>query len=119
MRKRFLAFFACLGVLYSCSKSSEDKPEGACSGTAGPKFTAVRQVVQTNCVSCHNATITNGGMNWTIDCNIVANSGRIKARAVDAYGTSTQMPQPPNAGLSTSDRQKITDWIAAGGRYTD
>jgi uncharacterized membrane protein len=123
MRKSFLALLASLGllttVLYSCSKSSEVKSEEPCFGMAGPKFTAVRQVVQSNCVSCHNSTTANGGMNWTVDCNIVANSGKIKTKAVDAHGTPTQMPPPPAAGLSASDRQKITDWIAAGGRYTD
>jgi hypothetical protein len=29
------------------------------------------------------------------------------------------MPQPPNAALSVADRKKITDWINAGGKYTD
>lgn len=123
MRRNSLALLTSLALLvtisYSCSKDSDEESANACSGTAGPKFTAVRQVVQINCVSCHNATTTNGGMNWTVDCNIVANSGRIKVRAVDAFGTPTQMPQPPNAGLSAADRQKITDWIAAGGQYTD
>jgi mono/diheme cytochrome c family protein len=86
---------------------------------AGTLFASVKSILQTNCVSCHNASNTQGGMNWTVDCNIVSNSARIKARAVDAHGTSNQMPPPPNAGLSAADRQKITDWIAAGGRYTD
>lgn len=104
---------------YSCSKDSDEEPASACSGTAGPLFTSARQVVQTNCVSCHNSTTTNGDMNWTVDCNLVANSSRIKARAVDAHGSPTQMPPPPNAGLSAADRQTITDWIAAGGRFTD
>lgn len=86
---------------------------------AGSLFSAVKAVVQANCLSCHNASNTNGGMNWAVDCNIVANSARIKARAVDAHGTAQQMPPPPAAGLSAADRQKITDWIAAGGRYTN
>jgi uncharacterized membrane protein len=127
MRKNLSFLFACATLLavlcYSCSKSSNDEepppPGGACSGTPGPLFLAVKQVLQTNCVSCHNNSIANGGMNWTVDCNIVANSARIKARAVDAHGTANQMPPPPNAGLSAADRQRITDWIAAGGRLTN
>ena len=86
---------------------------------AGALFSAVKAVLQTNCVSCHSAGNTQGGMNWAVDCNIVSNSARIKARAVDAHGTPQQMPPPPAAGLSAADRQKITDWIAAGGRYTN
>jgi hypothetical protein len=29
------------------------------------------------------------------------------------------MPQPPNPALSLADRQKITDWVNAGGKFTD
>lgn len=92
---------------------------GECSGTAGPLFTAVKAVLQANCVSCHNASNSQGGMNWAVDCNIVTNRARIKARAVDAAGTANQMPPPPNPPLSTADRQKITDWIAAGGNFSN
>jgi uncharacterized membrane protein len=86
---------------------------------SGPLFSAVKAVLQANCVSCHNASTANGDMNWSSDCNIVTNSARIKARAVDAHGTASQMPPPPNPGLSADDRKKITDWIAAGGRYSN
>jgi cytochrome c551/c552 len=89
------------------------------TATAGPLFSAVRSVIQTFCVSCHNNSVQNGGMNWEVDCNIVAHKDRIKTRAVDQAGTSTQMPQPPNPALSTADRQKILDWINAGGTYAN
>jgi len=82
---------------------------------AGPLFSAVRNVLQANCVSCHNSSTPNGGMDWTIDCNIVNNRERIRARAVD--GNPSAMP--PTGLLPASERQKITDWINAGGRYTD
>ncbi|MGZ8559646.1 MAG: c-type cytochrome [Chitinophagaceae bacterium] len=82
-------------------------------GTAGPLFAAVKALVQANCQSCHNNTIANGGMNWTVDCNIVANRTRVKARAVDE-GT-----MPPGGPLAQADKDKITAWINAGGRFTD
>lgn len=85
---------------------------------AGALFAAVKTVIQANCVSCHNGTVANGGMNWEVDCNIVANSARIKVRAVDQAGTASQMPQGA-AALSAADQKKITDWITAGGKYTD
>jgi hypothetical protein len=49
---------------------------------AGPLFTAVRSIIQTNCAvaGCHNGSQS---PNFTIDCNIAANAGRIKLRAVD------------------------------------
>jgi cytochrome c5 len=82
---------------------------------AGPLFTQVKTVLQNNCESCHNNSIANGGMNWSVECNIVTNKARIKARAVD--GNPSAMP--PTGLLPAGERQKITDWINAGGRYTD
>ena len=84
---------------------------------AGNLFSQVRALLQANCVTCHNPNNANGGMDWTNDCNIVANRARIKARAVDAAGTGNQMPQPPNPPLSAADQQKIVDWINAGGQF--
>ncbi|MCB9056684.1 MAG: hypothetical protein H6549_12585 [Chitinophagales bacterium] len=100
------------------------KDANSCVGTtgavvgnlpAGPLFSAVQSMMQTNCAPCHNNTIQNGGMNWTIDCNIVTFKDRIKARAVDANPSS----MPPTGLLPLSERQKIIDWINAGGKFTD
>jgi hypothetical protein len=52
-------------------------------------------------------------MNWTVDCNIVANKARIKVRAVD------ESSMPPGAPLSAADKKKITDWITAGGEINN
>ena len=82
-------------------------------GTAGPLFTAVRNLMTSKCQSCHNNTVQNGGMNWEVDCNIVINKSNIKNRAVD-LGT-----MPPTGPLSSTDKATITDWINAGGKYTD
>lgn len=100
----------------SCSQTATVTVGAAPAGTL---FSAVKAILQSNCVSCHNGSNANGGKNWEVDCNIVANADRIKARAVDAFGTANQMPPPPRTGLSAADRQKIVDWIAAGGRYTN
>jgi hypothetical protein len=81
----------------------------------GPLFSAVKSLLQAECVTCHNASNANGGMDWTVDCNIVANSSRIKVRAVDGVPS----PMPPTGLLPLAERQKITNWINAGGRYTD
>lgn len=86
-----------------------------CSGTPGPLFTAVKSLVQTNCVSCHNATVANGGVNLSTDCAIVSAKDRIRIRAVDG----TPSPMPTGGLLPLSERQKITNWINAGGRLTD
>ena len=86
-----------------------------CSGTPGTLFTAVKSLVQTNCVSCHNATTANGGVNLSTDCAIVSAKDRINARAVN--GTGGWMPT--SGALPATERAKITNWINAGGRITD
>lgn len=98
------------------------KDVNGCTGTAsvtiaaaaaGPLFIAVKEMMTNNCSSCHNNTTANGGMNWTVDCNIVLNKERIKVRAVD------QGSMPTTGPLSQANKDKITAWINAGGRFTD
>jgi hypothetical protein len=89
------------------------------AAAAGTLFAAVKQIIASNCTGCHSGAAPAAGKDWTNDCNVVANAALIKTRAVDQAGTASQMPQPPNAALSVADRQKITDWINAGGKYTD
>lgn len=82
---------------------------------AGPLFLQVRTLIQNNCLYCHGSTLPGGGVSYSNDCDIVTNKMRIKARAVD--GNPSPMPQ--TGLLSVSERQKIIDWINAGGRFTD
>jgi hypothetical protein len=109
------------------SHSFGAKDNGGCVKTAtitvstvaaGTKFSDVKAIIQANCAvsGCHNGTQS---PNFTVDCNIAANSSLIKTRAVDDANTANQMPKPPRAALSQADRDKITAWVTAGGRYTD
>ena len=101
------------------------KDANGCTGTqgsivvgtrsAGPLFTAVRTLIQNNCVSCHNATTANGGVNLSNDCAIVSAKDRINVRAVQG----TPSPMPTSGLLPANDRLAITNWINAGGRVTD
>lgn len=84
------------------------------SGTAGALFTKVKTLMAAKCQSCHNNSVQNGGMNWQVDCNIVANQARIKERAVDIG----DMPKG-GPSLTQSEKAIITDWIAAGGAFTN
>lgn len=95
-----------------CSGSSSVQVLNA---TPGPLFQAVRQVLDNNCVSCHNSVVSEGGMNWTIDCNVINFRDRIQQRAVS--GNPSAMP--PTGLMSSTERTKITNWINAGGRFTD
>lgn len=87
----------------------------------GSLFSAVKTVINTNCAisGCHSGSTPAGNIDFTNECNIVANANRIKVRAVDNFGTGNQMPPPPNSGLSQNDRNAITNWVNAGGLYTN
>jgi hypothetical protein len=81
---------------------------------AGPKFAAVKAMMQTNCAvtGCHNGSQS---PNFTVDCNIVNNADRIKARAID----SSPSVMPPTGSVGQTDKDKITTWINAGKKFTD
>jgi hypothetical protein len=110
--------------LAAATYSITAKDANGCSGTAsatvsnqaaGPLFLAVRNLLNDNCVGCHNNTLSEGGMNWTVDCNIVSFRERINQRAVHASPSA----MPPTGLLPAAERNKITNWINAGGRFTD
>lgn len=82
-------------------------------GTIGPLFTAMKDLVNTRCKSCHNNALANGGMNFEIECNIIKSKARIKVRAVDE-GT---MPQ--TGALPQSEKDIISTWLTAGGTFTN
>jgi large repetitive protein len=84
---------------------------------AGVNFSAVKAVLATNCAfaGCHAGASPQNGLDFTIDCTIVAQSARIKARAVDANPSV----MPPSGALSAADKLKITNWIAAGGQHSN
>jgi SprB repeat len=89
--------------------------------TPGTLFAAVKVIINANCATsgCHSGAIPTGGIDFTQDCQIVANAARIKVRAVDNFNTVNQMPPPPAAGLSINDRNAITNWVNAGGLYSN
>jgi mono/diheme cytochrome c family protein len=112
------------GSLAAGSYTFIAKDANSCTGTnvatvqqaaAGPLFTQVKAILQANCGGCHGATNPTAGINLTDDCIIVAQKNRVKARAVD-FNPSVM---PPSGAISAADRQKITDWINAGGRHNN
>ena len=94
-----------------CEKSVSVTVQSA--GTAGALFTDVKNLVAAKCQSCHNASNANGGINFDIECNIISNKARIKVRAVD------QGTMPQTGPLQQSDKDRISNWINAGGTYTN
>jgi hypothetical protein len=82
---------------------------------AGPLFSGVKTLIYSQCKPCHVNGGSNGGVNFDSDCNIVLKKDRIKARAVDGNPS----PMPPNGPLTAAEKQKIVDWINAGGKYSN
>ncbi len=85
---------------------------------AGPLFLAVKAVLAVNCAipGCHSLPSPQNGLDFADDCTIVSQGLRIKARAVDA--NPSQMP-PTGPPLSNADKQKIIDWLNAGGKHNN
>jgi large repetitive protein len=81
----------------------------------GPLFTNVKAVLATNCAfaGCHGGANPQSGINFADNCTIVAQKDRINARAV-VVGN-----MPPSGAISAADKQKITDWINAGGKFSN
>jgi hypothetical protein len=82
--------------------------------TAGPLFSAVKTLIQNNCAisGCHGDVQS---PIFTDQCTIVANSALIKLRAVDGNPS----PMPASGLLPASERQKIIDWVNAGGQFNN
>lgn len=98
--------------LDNCTKAATATISAVSTGTL---FNNVKTLIFTECKPCHVNGGNNGGVNFDNDCNIVAKKDRIKARAVD--GNPSFMPT--NGTLSAAQKQKIIDWIDAGGKYTN
>lgn len=111
----FVFFFIIMNIV-ACFKNDtrEITPVAStCSGTPGPLFNAVKALLASKCVRCHNTGLANGGKDFSIECNIVTSSARIKIRAVD------EGSMPPTGTLPATDKTTIANWINAGAKYTD
>jgi hypothetical protein len=82
---------------------------------SGPLFASVKSLFAVNCTPCHTGNNPQAGLDLTQNCSIVSNWDKIRIRAVD--GNPSPMPQ--SGLLPLSERNKITNWINAGHRYTD
>lgn len=118
---RFILLTLCFLILFalSCSKTdtaptTPPNPGGTCStATPGTLFKEVKTLLANNCVSCHNPNGQMPNVDFRDNCVIQTKAAQIKERAVD-LGT-----MPPSGPLSKADKDKITTWVAAGGKVTD
>ena len=103
-------YSAPLLVSYLKSETTEVSKEGG-KGIAPNE--AVQRIILSKCAvsGCHNSISSQAGIDFQITSNIDVYRNRIKARAIDAAGTGSQMPQPPNAALSKAEKKIILDWL--------
>jgi hypothetical protein len=103
-------YSAPLLVSYLKSKTTEVSNEG---GKRIAPNEAVKSIILSKCAvsGCHNSISSQAGINFQITTNIDVYRDRIRARAIDAAGTVSQMPQPPNLALSKADKKIILDWL--------
>ena len=84
------------------------------AGAAGPKFTAVRNLLNARCIVCHSGATPAAGKDWSNNCVVVTNKALINNRAVVIGDMPLGGPT-----LSAGEKAVITDWINAGGQLTN
>jgi SprB repeat/Cytochrome C oxidase, cbb3-type, subunit III len=111
-----LPFGAVTYVVKDANGCTSNGSSSIAYGPAGTGFTAVKNIMNTYCTSCHGATSPQSGINFTDDCTIVSKAARIKARCVDL--NPSQMP-PSGPGVTAAEKAAITAWVTAGGNYNN
>jgi|CXWL01.1.fsa_nt_gi hypothetical protein len=99
-----------------CTKTAAAVVANAASG---PLFAQMRTLISTRCngSGCHMNGANAAGYNFDNDCSIVAKWSQINQSCV-TY-TMARMPKSPQPFFTAAEKQKVTDWINAGHRYTD
>jgi uncharacterized membrane protein len=106
-----------LSVVFSLlSACSAPTPPTALSSNAGVtpaekvSFTTANALVQKHCSACHNASVSQGGVNFSTAAQIKQFSNRIRARAVNTQS----MPPGNKTGMTDAERKQLGEWIAQG-----
>ncbi len=85
------------------------KPAETKAPAAGINFATVNSKIFSQCVGCHNASLTLGGVNLEDYAKVKAVAAKIKAVAI---GPKASMPT--SGPLPEADQKLLGDWIAAG-----
>ena len=106
-----------LSIVFSLlSACSAPNPPTTLSSNAGAtpvekvSFSTANALVQKHCSSCHNASVSQGGVNFSTAAQIKQFSSRIRSRAV----LSKSMPPGNKTGMTDAERAQLGAWIAQG-----
>lgn len=117
-----------IAILFSCkttqkvAKASTTPPATVTAAEPNKAyFTAVKGIIETNCIKCHRGNGGYGGagnINLATDENIALNAAKIKATVADPASPSN--PRMPKGGqLDAASIETIVKWAAKGGKIAD
>jgi hypothetical protein len=113
-------------LLSTCYYDSQEylfpKINNQCDTTGTILFSSVDSVLQNNCVSCHNKTTNQGGVNLDGYPNVYlyATDFSVNPLIPKLQGVIRRlpgfkpMPQPPDPAMDTCSFRKIEIWIKQG-----
>ena len=78
--------------------------------TPGPKFRALKSLLEVKCSRCHGGVSPAALKDWSVDCDIIEYKQLIVNRAVVIGDMPRGGPE-----LTATEKSIITDWISAGG----
>lgn len=136
MRKTILIAIFTTSLVFSCKHDPIDEPiipadngtnpvtSEACDPNLVYFQNDILPLLQSNCAyaGCHGAGSSSGGVDLT-SYNSIISTADVKANNADGSelykvivdtDLNDRMPPPPNNALSSSDIQKIRDWINQG-----
>jgi hypothetical protein len=96
---------------------------GQCDTTGTIHFTSVDTVLQSNCVTCHNKSVHQGGVIldgyenvhfWATTPKLENDTTSFLLGAVRKMNGFTPMPEPPLPSLDKCSIRKIEMWIEQG-----
>jgi uncharacterized membrane protein len=118
--KRVLTFAAVVSLNISYSSCDKTRERTTVSGKSGAYFPAVKEIIDDNCVSCHDPSGEWSGRPIALnsDSLVVLNAARVKSAIADPV-TRANKRMPIGAPLSAVEVNTIVKWQAAGGRATD
>ncbi len=115
MRKAvFLYSLLFTALLFLCFSCTADKEEIDTCGLDNITYSSdIQPLLEVSCVSCHNSTNSNGGINLDSyeNASDAANSGKLLGAVKQESGFAAM---PPSGRLDSCQIARIEEWIDKG-----
>ena len=98
----------------SCTYNKEEELYGLACDTSNVRYSVeVKNILDANCVSCHNASNPGAGLNLN-DYNVVKTSALNGCLIGSVKQISPCVPMPPITKLSSCQIQQLDNWVKSG-----